>query len=141
MSAFRFSYRICLADTDAAGVVYFSRLLEICHRAYEAALAAAGIELAIFLERESTTAVPITQVEARFLAPLRCGDRLIVEVSSVPVAADRFAVDYRLLLDASDRTVAIARTIHTCIDPHQRRRRDLPINLQTWVADRASDRS
>jgi hypothetical protein len=38
-----FSYvrTVRLADTDAAGVVYFARTLSICHEAYEAALAAA----------------------------------------------------------------------------------------------------
>ncbi|MEO0947948.1 MAG: thioesterase family protein [Cyanobacteria bacterium J06641_5] len=141
MSIFRFSYCICLADTDAAGVVYFSRLLEICHRAYEAALAAAGIELAAFLAPAATIALPISQVEARFLAPLRCGDRLTVEVSAALLEAGRFAVDYCLLVATYERPAAIARTTHTCIDLHQRQRQTLPVNLRKWVVSCARDRS
>ncbi len=39
---------IHFSDTDAAGVVYFSTLLSICHEAYENSLQVAGIELKTF---------------------------------------------------------------------------------------------
>ena len=38
-----------LADTDAAGVVFFARTLMLCHEAYEEALARAGLDLKQFL--------------------------------------------------------------------------------------------
>ena len=42
---FDYRRRIYLGDTDAAGVVYFAKGLEICHEAYEESLAKAGINL------------------------------------------------------------------------------------------------
>ena len=42
---FTYSRQIYLSDTDAAGVVYFAKGLEICHQAYEESLAEAGISL------------------------------------------------------------------------------------------------
>ncbi|MEM6500966.1 MAG: thioesterase family protein [Cyanobacteria bacterium P01_C01_bin.89] len=45
---FSYSYQVQFKDTDGAGVVYFSRFLDICHGAYEASLAAKGIILRDF---------------------------------------------------------------------------------------------
>ncbi len=45
---FSYSYQVQFKDTDGAGVVYFSRFLEICHGGYEASLAAKGIVLQDF---------------------------------------------------------------------------------------------
>lgn len=104
-------------------------------------MAAAGFELAAFLDPKATVALPITQVEARFLAPLRCGDRLAVEVSATLLEAGCFAVNYRLFLDTSDRPAAIARTTHACIDPRQRQRQPLPVSLREWIVSCERDRS
>lgn len=140
MSRFQFPYRICLADTDAAGVVYFARLLEICHRAYEAALAAAGLELGQFLGRDAKLALPIVRVEGRFFAPLYCGDEAIVGVAPTALDACRYGVDYQIFSPRQDAPAAIARTEHACIDLYQRQRQPLPEDLRAWVAAGDRDR-
>lgn len=48
MSNFIYSRKIHFADTDSAGVVYFSNLLSICHEAYEEVLLSLGINLSNF---------------------------------------------------------------------------------------------
>ncbi len=136
----RFHYRVCLADTDAAGVVYFSRLLEICHRAYEAALAEAGLELAGFLAPNAAVALPIVRVEGRFLAPLRCGDRTTVTVAAAALDPCSYRVDYQIFLPPSESPIAIACTEHVCIDAQQRQRQPLPAGLRDWVTHRDRDR-
>ena len=62
---FRYERTVRLADTDAAGVVYFARVLSICHEAYEASLAAAGVPLASWI-RKGTIALPIVHAHADF---------------------------------------------------------------------------
>ncbi|MBD2021122.1 1,4-dihydroxy-2-naphthoyl-CoA hydrolase, partial [Leptolyngbya sp. FACHB-36] len=42
---FVYSRTVRFSDTDAAGVVYFASALSICHEAYEASLAAVGVDL------------------------------------------------------------------------------------------------
>ena len=37
--------RVVLADTDAAGVVYFSRVFDLAHRCYEQMMEARGLPL------------------------------------------------------------------------------------------------
>ena len=134
---------IYLQDTDAAGVVYFASIFSICHQAYEASLAAAGVPLVELLR--SGPALPVVQAEAHFLQPLRCGD--ICQVQLVPRSwqTHRFAVNYQVFAkDAArdlphvERLAATATTQHYCIDPKTRQRQPLPPALQTWY-DRWAD--
>ncbi|MFS8118916.1 MAG: acyl-CoA thioesterase, partial [Microcoleus sp.] len=43
--SFSYTRTVRFQDTDAAGVVYFANVLAMCHEAYEASLAASGINL------------------------------------------------------------------------------------------------
>jgi 1,4-dihydroxy-2-naphthoyl-CoA hydrolase len=49
--AFLFNHTVRFHETDAAGVVYFANGLTLCHTAFEASLAAAGVDLAHFFGR------------------------------------------------------------------------------------------
>src|SRR5438045_7497717 len=93
-----FSYHrtVRLADTDAAGVVYFARTLSLCHEAYEASLEAAGINLNDFLGG-SGIVVPIAKSEAEYLRPLRVGDKLRITVSPELVSENAFALRFEVV--------------------------------------------
>ena len=84
-----------LADTDAAGVVYFARTLSICHEAYEEALAAAGIKLADLLGANGIV-VPISRSEAGYKRPLRPGDKLRITVAPSPLTEHSFAIRFEI---------------------------------------------
>ncbi|XGB38553.1 MAG: hypothetical protein LVT47_09140 [Cyanobacteria bacterium LVE1205-1] len=45
---FTYTRSLWLRDTDTAGVVYFTSVLELCHEAYEASLMETGIQLHFF---------------------------------------------------------------------------------------------
>lgn len=123
---------IYLSDTDAAGVIYFASIFPICHEAYEASLAAAGIPLSKLLQ--TNTAVPIVRAEAQFRQPLRCGDRCRVQVRPHSWQSHGFSVDYQLILDGpkQDTLAATAMTQHCCIEPKTRQRRELPLEMAAW---------
>jgi 1,4-dihydroxy-2-naphthoyl-CoA hydrolase len=57
--AFIYSRTIHFQETDAAGVVYFANLLALCHEAYEASLAEAGVDLRQFFSSGGEVAVPV----------------------------------------------------------------------------------
>ncbi len=80
---FEYLRQVHLSDTDAAGVVYFTRGLEICHEAYEAFLTAAGVDLRSFFSGQ-TVAVPIVKAEIGFRRPLYVGDALVVQLALRP---------------------------------------------------------
>lgn len=130
---FVYSRTVRLADTDAAGVVFFARTLAICHEAYEAALAAAGVDLADLLGAKGIV-VPISRSEADYKRPLRCGEQLRVSVSPAALSDNAFEVRFEIIrIGPPDKVAAAVRTEHVCTAPARRERAPLPPPLAAWV--------
>lgn len=129
---------IRFADTDAAGVVYFASVLSICHEAYEAALAAAGIDLQRFFQT-SDLAVPIVHTEADYFKPMFCGEVLAITVEPTVLSPDRFRLNYQIYRPednqslAPEHLVGQAMTVHVCIDIRTRQRRPFSPDLEAWL--------
>jgi YbgC/YbaW family acyl-CoA thioester hydrolase len=110
-------------DIDAAGIVFFPRLVEYLHDAYVAFLAARGCPLPPVLASGSWAA-PIRHVEAEFLRPLRFGDSVEVALVGAAVRETEFTLGYRIA--AGGRAAAIGRTLHVTVDRTSFRRIPLP---------------
>jgi len=128
---FIYNRSVYFRDTDAAGVVYFAQVLVICHEAYEASLAAFGVNLRTFFQN-SELAIPITHASVDFLRPIYCGDRLLVYLTPQLSSETEFQVKYALFVDQQDKPVSQALTRHVCIHPTQRRRKPLSEEMQRW---------
>jgi 1,4-dihydroxy-2-naphthoyl-CoA hydrolase len=134
--SFFYQRTIRFQDTDAAGVVYFANVMSICHEAYEASLAAAGIDLNAFFRGD--TAVPIVHAEIDYFQPMICGQSYQVEVQPARLGADKFKIAYALRTTEPDpeRTQLISRaaTVHLCIETAQKNRCPLPPALEQWLS-------
>jgi 1,4-dihydroxy-2-naphthoyl-CoA hydrolase len=127
-------------DTDAAGVVYFANVLAMCHEAYEASLAAAGINLQRFFNPTSAFALPIAHAEVDFRQPMYCGQQYEISVKPQRLSSSKFEISYSIHLpkvpeiEVPEVTEVIsqATTIHVCIDPQTRLRIELPPEMQPW---------
>ncbi|MEM9485191.1 MAG: acyl-CoA thioesterase [Cyanobacteria bacterium P01_F01_bin.116] len=119
-------------ETDAAGVVYFANILTLCHEAYEASLAAAGIDVRLFF-CGGDLAVPVVHGSVDFRRPLYCGD--VVEIALTPRKLDdtTFEISY-CLTNADQKTVATAFTRHVCIDSASRQRHPFSPELARWLS-------
>jgi len=121
------------ADTDAAGVVFFANYLRICHEAYEAALAAAGVELKSFFS-EAGVLVPIAKSEASYLRPLFPGDKLSVSCAPAALSDHSYEIRFEITrLGTPDKIAGRVRTEHVCIGSKSRERQALPAELAAWV--------
>ena len=130
---FNYLRRIYLADTDAAGVVYFAKGLEICHQAYEDSLAETGISLNQTI-REGKTALPIVHAEIDFLRPIFLGDRIQVSLNTSLVNDREFAIAYQITpVGNLEQILVKAQTKHVCIDPQIRQKIDLPLTILNWL--------
>lgn len=98
--------------TDAAGVLFYSRLFELVQEAFEAAMAQMGISLGDLL-RAGRFKIPIVHAEADYKAPVVVGDRLDVRLTfaagkhSMRVGAD--------IVDEAERQVATAAIVHVAV--------------------------
>ncbi|WP_041933218.1 acyl-CoA thioesterase [Gloeothece verrucosa] len=124
---------IRLADTDAAGVVYFAAALSICHEAYEASLEQSYINMRTFFS-DPNVAIPIVYGEIKFFAPLYSGDQLEINLFPKQLTDSEFEIKYELVKVAPNaEKVALAQTRHVCIHPNPRRRSPLPDLMVQWL--------
>jgi 1,4-dihydroxy-2-naphthoyl-CoA hydrolase len=131
---FAFTRTIRLADTDAAGVVYFASTLSLCHEAYEEALAEAGVPLRELLD-DADLLVPISKCEADYVRPLHTGDKVRVTVAPEPLSENSYAIRYEVYrLGTVDKLAARVRTEHVCTSMSKRARAPLPPKLARWAA-------
>lgn len=103
----QYARRVAFGDTDMAGVVHFSRLLCYVEEAEHALLEALGIPVA-----PPEGCWPRAGIEARFYAPARYGENLIVAL--LPATFSRSTVTWSFHVSAAeDRRLAEGR-ITTC---------------------------
>jgi len=133
--SFTYHRTIHFKDTDAAGVVYFSNALNICHEAYEALLEALRIDLKRYFSGQDL-AVPIVHAEIDFMRPMYCGDQIYVALSGTLQLENSFTLKYEIYQNdlESDKPIAVASTRHVAIDPLTRKRSALPSELLQWLA-------
>jgi 1,4-dihydroxy-2-naphthoyl-CoA hydrolase len=155
--AFVYARIIRFQETDAAGVVYFANLLALCHEAYEASLAEAGVNLRQFFSSAGEMAVPIAHATVDFCQPLHCGDAIAITLTPRQLSPQSFEISYVITAQAPDRTpdqatehvpeqapdqtskvtssrpIAQAVTRHVCISLRDRRRQVLTSALVDWI--------
>lgn len=112
-------------DIDAAGIVFFSKFFEYVHQAYEDFLTAAGAPLAEVL-RNGNWAAPLRHAEADYLAPVRLGALLRVELALAAVEPTEITLGWRILDAANEKPCAVIQTVHTFVDPANMTRISVP---------------
>jgi len=121
-------------DTDAAGVVHFSRLLEWCHQAYEESLERFGVEAAAVFPcpgRALAVALPIVHCQADYHAPLVCGDPLTIQLQPRRLDPGSFEVVYSF--GKGEQRIGRALTRHLAILSSSRERCGLPSPINCWL--------
>lgn len=130
---FSYNRTVYLADTDAAGVVYFASVMNMCHEAYEESLAKTGINWQQFLTK-SMVAIPIVHAEVSFFRPMFCGDKLLIKLVSKQISDYKFAIDYQVFSTTSlEKPLAQGNTKHVCINSQTRSKVNLPESIIKWL--------
>ena len=131
--SFSYTRTVRFQDTDAAGVVYFANVLAMCHEAYEASLAASGINLRAFFSNPEV-AFPIIHASVDFYRPMFAGDRLIIQLTPKQVTGDEFEIAYQVFSgEVVGKSAAKALTKHVCINAISRNRKQLSEELMQWL--------
>ena len=110
--SFSFTTPVRFQDVDAAGVLFFGRIYDYLHLAYEEFWVSAGVDRAWFFAG-APWVVPIAHSEADYKAPIRHGDTITVAIEVVKVGRASFTLRYTVTGGGGpeDRRVA-ARTVH-----------------------------
>lgn len=111
MGVFRTRRRVELADTDLEGIVHFARYLVYAETAEHQLLAEAGIDLFRDPDGQPWT-WPRVKAECEYLAPLRFGDEVEIEVRVANRGTS--SVTYAHTLKSANRPVARATITTVC---------------------------
>ncbi len=102
-------------DIDAAGIIFYPRILEMFHDAYAALLAFAGTPLRDVMTRHSWIA-PVRHAEADYFRPLRLGDEVNVEISRAHVSETETTLGYRIVRTPGEEVCVVGQVVHTFVD-------------------------
>lgn len=102
-------------DVDAAGVLFFGRIYDYCHQAYEELWVSAGVDRA-WIFSGAAFLIPIAHSEADYKAPLRHGERATVRVDVTHVGRASFHLAYRVTGPGGEGDLrALAKTVHAFV--------------------------
>ena len=130
---FEATFPVRFQDVDAAGVLFFGRIYDYCHQAYEELWASAGVDRA-WIFAGADFLIPIAHSEADYRAPVRHGERVTVRVDVTHVGRASFHLAYRVSGPRGPEDVrATAKTVHAFVGRDSMRPIPIPSNLRVFL--------
>ena len=112
--SFRANFPVRFQDVDAGGVLFFGRIFDYLHLAYEELVASSGVDRARYFAGAEYF-VPIAHAEADYRSPIRHGERIDLSIDVARVGRASFTLRYRVSGPAGDLRVE-ATTIHAFVN-------------------------
>lgn len=105
-------------DCDPAGIVYYPRYFAIFDGSTTALFEhCLGMTKYRFLKHYGFLGYPMLDTAARFIAPTRFGDTVLVQTKLVAVGRSSFEVEHKLLKDGSVAVEATEKRVWVVRDP------------------------
>ncbi len=134
---FTYATPVRFADVDAAGIVYYPRFFHFFHVAFEELWRArAGQHAYRDLIARDRVGLPAVRAECEFLAPLRFGDTVEIDVSVAKLGARSIAFRYRAFRAGEPRVLcADARVTCALVDLARFVAIEVPERVRELLAD------
>ncbi len=119
-------YKIGFSDCDPAGIIFYSRIFEYCHKAYEELINSFNLEENYWSNKEYL--VPIINSSSKYIKPLKYNDEIIIKLSIANLKNSSFEIGYEVY-NTHELSVLVS-TIHVFINPNSWRKIEIPIHLR-----------
>lgn len=126
--SFSAAFPVRFQDVDAGGVLFFGRIYDYCHQAYEEFWGAEGIDRARFFAGAEYL-VPIAHSEADYRRPIRHGEVIGVRIDVTRVGRASFSLRFHVTGPEGDVRVE-ASTVHAFVDRAAMRPIPIPETLR-----------
>ena len=110
---FQFKRRINFFDCDPAGILFYGRIYEICHEAYEAMIESFNLRESYWTNENFI--VPIIHSEAKYRKPLRAGETVEIEITVTILKESSFELTY-LFKNRKGEITNNVRTVHVFVN-------------------------
>lgn len=125
-----FSYKrnIRLNDCDPAGIVFFARVYDMAHEAFEAMLIEFQnpIQKIIF---DSEIIYPLVESCAKYQKPLKLGNNIIIQVKLDSISENAFTLKFEFQLDS--KIMCIVNTTQVSINKSNWQKTPIEENFRT----------
>jgi 1,4-dihydroxy-2-naphthoyl-CoA hydrolase len=132
MNGMDYSATVRLANTDAAGRLFFADMFVLAHEAWEACLDTLGFGVQDIL-KQGEFLTPIVHAESDFCAPVSLGSEIGVSVTCPEVGTTSFTIAFEAKLN--DGTLAARlKHVHATIDAATGEPIPVPVSFQELLA-------
>lgn len=115
--------RINFFDADAAGVMFYGKVFELCHSAFESFIASQKKYKEYFSSTEF--AFPIIHTEASYFSPLIPGEEIEIEISLIEIKNSSFSLLYQIKKQSQKVAVEI-KTVTVSVEKNKWQKISLP---------------
>lgn len=129
---FTYKRKITFHDCDPAGILFFARIYEICHTAYENMIESFELEEDYWNNEKHV--VPIIKSEARYNKPLKYGDEVSVEVKVTSLRDSSFELNYNCK-NKNGEVCSVVRTVHVFIDKNSWEKIKMPERIKAGLQE------
>jgi len=128
--SFRLPIQVRFQDVDAAGVLFFGRIFDYLHMAYEELVVSSGVDRARYFGGDEYI-VPIAHAESDYRSPIRYGERIEVSIEVARVGRASFELRYRVLGPDGGLRVEAA-TVHAFVNKETMKPIPIPDALRAF---------
>ena len=128
--------RINFYHCDPAGILFYARLFEICHSAYEEMIS--GFKLDENYWQNDDYVVPIVKCDAGFYKPVKPGEYVNIELAVTELRETTFQLSYSIK-NESDVEVASAKTVHVFVDKQKWKGKEIKDSLRIGLSNHFKD--
>jgi 1,4-dihydroxy-2-naphthoyl-CoA hydrolase len=120
---YRYRSVVKLYQTDAAGLMFFAKIFEIAHDAYQDFLEHIGYGMKSLLA-DGDYLIPIIHASADYQHPLFVGDEIYVILTIKQIGKSSFTTQYDIL--KNETTAATVQTVHVFLQRKTSQKSDIP---------------
>lgn len=125
------SLRVRYAETDAMGIVYHTNYIVWFEVGRGEFMRQRGNDYREF--EEQGLYLPVTEVDARFIAPAHYDDLVVVRTSVAQMRSRSVTMCYEVLMQDTGQLLVTGHTKHLCVDREGRMRRFPPDLMEAFA--------
>ncbi len=110
---FQYKRRINFYDCDPAGILFYGRIFQLCHEAYEAMIESFNLKDNYWVNENFI--VPIIHSEAKYRKPLHAGETVELEITVTNLKDSSFGLTYICKNNKGEVTNNV-RTVHVFVN-------------------------
>lgn len=130
MKTFSVKRRVNFYDCDPAGILFFSRVFDFTHSAYEQLIQSIDKQEDYWSNEKYV--VPIIKSESTYIKPMKYGDEININVCVSELRTSSFELRYNMVSGEGD-LLCIVKTVHVFVDKKSWKKIEIPEYLKNGL--------